>query len=78
METEFEQWWKRKWDCSQDEGTLEEGDIMDWYEDDEMRRQLEETSKEEEKIARRKMEGKGLQVEGAQSVPELSGLSNIE
>ena len=44
---------------------------MDWYEDNKMRRQLEETSKEEEKIARRNREGKGLQVEGAQNVPEL-------
>ena len=36
------------------EDSFEEGDVMDWYEDDEMRRQWEEVSKEEEKIVRRR------------------------
>ena len=31
---------------------------MDWYEDGEMRRQWEVVSKEEEKIAKRKVKGK--------------------
>ena len=44
---------------------------MGWYEDDEMVRQWEETSKEEEKIAKRKVEGKSLLVEGVQRAPEL-------
>ena len=44
---------------------------MEWYEDDEMRRQREEVRKEEDKILRRKAEGKGLQIEGVQRVPEL-------
>ena len=45
---------------------------MDWLEDDEMRRQWKDVIKEEEKITARKLEGKSLQVEGAQKVPELS------
>ena len=39
---------------------------MGWYEDDEMMRQWKETSKEEEKIVKCKMEGKSPQVEGVQ------------
>ena len=47
------------------------GDVLEWYEDDEMVRQWEEASKEEEKIAKGKFEGKSLQVEGVQGAPEL-------
>ena len=28
--------WKLNWDCSRDENNLEEGDVMDWLEDDDM------------------------------------------
>ena len=44
---------------------------MDWLEDDEMTRQWEDVSKEEEKITVRKMEGRSLQVEGAHKALEL-------
>ena len=44
---------------------------MDWCEDDEMMRQWEKTNEKKEKIAKRKMEGKSLQVEGVQKAPEL-------
>ena len=44
---------------------------MGWLEDDEMMRQWEDVSQEEEKITVRKMEGRRMQVEGAQKVPEL-------
>ena len=59
---------RQKWDCPQIEGSFEEGDVLDWFEDDEMRRQGEEVSKEEEKIVRRKTEGNGngLEIEGVQ------------
>ena len=52
------------------EPKAEVGYVMDWNEDDEMARQWEETSKEEE-IAKAKMDGKSLQVEGVQVAPEL-------
>ena len=41
-------------DCSQVDGELEERDAMDWLEDDEMMKQWEEVSKEEEKITMRR------------------------
>ena len=44
---------------------------MDWLEVDEMMRQREEVSKEEEKITVRKMEGRSLQLEGVQKAPEI-------
>ena len=44
---------------------------MDWCENDEMMRQCEDVSEDEEKIKMRKMEGKSLQVEGVQRAPEL-------
>ena len=37
---------KHKWDCSQVEDDFGEGDVMDWYGDDEMMRQWEEVCKE--------------------------------
>ena len=40
--------------CSQNEASIEEGDAMDWYEDDERRKQWEEVSSEEEKKMQRK------------------------
>ena len=43
---------------------------MDWLEDDEIMKQWEDVSKEE-KITMRKMEGKSLQVDGVQKVPDL-------
>ena len=42
----IEQSLKQKWYCSQVEKDFGEGDVMDWYQDDEMMRQWEETSKE--------------------------------
>ena len=63
---------KQKWDCCQAEDDFEEGDVMDWLEDDEMMRQWEGASKEEEKITVRKLEDTCLQVEGVQKVLELS------
>ena len=63
--------WKGKWDCTQAEDDFDEGDVMYWLEDDEMMRQWEDVSKEEENITVRKMEGRSLQVEGVQKVPEL-------
>ena len=33
---------------SRDENNLEEGDVMDWLEDDEMMKEWEEVSKDEE------------------------------
>ena len=56
--------WKLNWDCSRDENNLEEGDAMDWLEDDEMMKQWEEVSKDEEKICEEDG-GKSLQDEGA-------------
>ena len=56
--------WKLNWDCSRDENNLEEGDVMDWLEDDEMMKQWEEVSKDEEKICEEDG-GKSLQGEGA-------------
>ena len=44
---------------------------MDWLEDDEMMRQWEEVSKEEEKITVSKMEGRNLRVKEVQKAPEL-------
>ena len=65
---------KQKWYCSQVEDDFQEGHAMDWLEDDEMMKQWEDVSNEEEKITVRKMEGKRLQVEGVQKVPELLAL----
>ena len=39
----------QSWDCSQLEDDLEERDSMDWLEDDEVMRQLEEVNKGEER-----------------------------
>ena len=61
----------RSWNCSQVEDELEERDAMDWLEDDEIMRQWEEVSKEEERITRRKGEGREWTAEGVQRVPEL-------
>ena len=58
---------KQKWVCHQIEEYFGEGEVTDWYEDDEMVRQWEKTSKEEEKIAKEKMERESLQVEGVRS-----------
>ena len=67
----IEQRVRQKWDCSHIEDSVEEGDVMDWYEDHEMRTHWEDLSKEEGRIVTRKTEGNGLQIEGAQRVPEL-------
>ena len=61
---------RQKWDCSQIEDSVEEGDVMDWHEHDEMKKQWADVSKEEVKIVQRKTEGSGLQIEGVQSVPK--------
>ena len=39
---------EHKCDCSQLEDDSEEGDVMDWLEDDEMMKQWEDVSKEAE------------------------------
>ena len=52
---------KQKWDCSPVEDEFE-GNVMDWLEDDEVMKQWEDVSKEEEKITVSKMEGKILQL----------------
>ena len=44
---------------------------MDWLEDDEMMRQWEAVSKEEEKMTVRMMEGRNLRVKEVQNAPEL-------
>ena len=44
---------------------------MDWHEDDEMMRQWEEVTKEEEKFVKRKTEGNGLQINGVHRAPQL-------
>ena len=44
----IEQRREQKWDFSQIENSAEEEDVMDWYEDDELRRQWEEVSRVEE------------------------------
>ena len=62
---------KQKLDCSQVEEECEEGEMMDWLEVDEMMRQREEVSKEDEKITVRKMEGRSLQHEAVQKAPEI-------
>ena len=49
---------------------------MDWLEDAEMMRQWEEVSKEEKKIAARKMEGRSLQVAECKST-RASGISSF-
>ena len=51
---------RQKWDCSKIEDSFEERDVMDWYEDDQMMRQLEGVSEEAEKIVKRRTEGNGL------------------
>ena len=48
-----------------------ERDALNWFMADETTRQWEEDCKEEEKIAKGKMEDKSLQVEGVQKAPEL-------
>ena len=50
-------------DCSQVEDDFKEAVVMDWCEDDEMMKQWEDVSNEEEEIAVRNMEGKRSQVE---------------
>ena len=48
------------WGCSQVEDVLEEGDAMDWLEDDETLRHWEEVSNEEQKITLKRREGDKL------------------
>ena len=52
------------------EDELEERDAMDWLMDDEMIRQWEVVSKEEERITRMRGEGRVFKVEGVQSMLE--------
>ena len=51
--------------------TISRRDTMDWLMDDEMMRQSEEVSKEEEKITLKSNECGKLQAETARSAPEL-------
>ena len=67
---EAEQRVRQKWIALRLKTVFEEGDVMDWYEDEEMMGQCEEVSEEVEKIVK-KTEGHGLQIEGVQRVPEL-------
>ena len=46
---------------------------MDWYENDELRKQWEEASMVEEKLRQKKVEGDVLQDEPLQWVPGLDG-----
>ena len=45
---------RQKWDFSQIEDSVEEGDVMDWHEHDEVKKQWEDVSKKEVKIVQRK------------------------
>ena len=45
--------------------------MMDWYEDDELRKQWEEVSRVEEQLRSKKAEGVVLHCEARQRVPEL-------
>ena len=56
---------------SQVEDGYEAGDVMDLLEDDEMMRQSDAVSMEEENIIVRKMKGRSLQVEGVQKMSEF-------
>ena len=66
--------WKLGW--SSEGGKLgiqvrdEEGDVQDWYVDDELRKQREEVSRVEEKFRQTKTEGIALQHEAMQLVQE--------
>ena len=62
---------KQKWDCSQVEDEFGEGDGMEWLEGDDLMRQWEEVSKEEEKTEVRKFVGRSSQIEGVQKAPEV-------
>ena len=59
----------QSWDCSQVEYELEERHAMDWLEDDEMMKQWEEVSKEEEKTMMKRNEGRVLRMNRVLSVP---------
>ena len=61
---------KQLWDCSQIENEEDEEED-DWQKENQMGMQLEEDEKLEEIVERRRMEGRPLQVEVMQKVPEL-------
>ena len=61
----------QSWDCSQVEKEPGERDAMDWLVDDEMMRQREEASRDEEDTAVRRSEVRKLHVEKAHSAPGL-------
>ena len=62
---------KQKWDCSQIEEDIGDGDVFNWYDGDKMVGQRQETSNQEENIAKGKMVGESPQVEGVQRALEL-------
>ena len=58
------------WDCSQIEDREEEEDV-DWHEGDQVEEQWDEDEKLEEILERRKVDGRSVQAEEMQKVPEL-------
>ena len=68
---DIEQRVRQKMDCSQIEDSFEEGDVVEWYEDDEMRRRREEVSKEETRMCEEKQKEKVCRLRVCKRVPEL-------
>ena len=64
----------QSWCCSQIEDESEERDAMDRLQDDEMMRQWEEVSKEEEKITLRRGEGRRIKM---QKGPKCAGTNGV-
>ena len=60
---------KQKWNCSRIEEDFGEGDGLDWYEDDEMVRRWEDTSKGGEDCEGEDVGKKSLQAEVVQRAP---------
>ena len=59
----------QSWDCSQVESEPVETDAVDWLMDDEMMRQWEDESEDEEEITVKRSKGRRLQVEKVQRAP---------
>ena len=70
----YEQRVRQNWDCSQIEDSVDE-DVMDWYEDDELRKQWEEVVKVEEKLRQKKAEEGELQCDALQKRDGACGFS---
>ena len=61
---------RQDWDCSQIEDRYE-GEIFDWYEEDQWKGQWEEDEKMEEFLEQKRVDGGAWHVEAMQKVPEL-------